>query len=65
VSLPEKSLELTSTELAQSSRGSKESLHESPNSYPKEVGVSDDEFAKIKVELDPFPGAWNYSLRPS
>ena len=27
--------------------------------------ISDADFAKIKLELDPFHGEWNYSLRPS
>ena len=35
------------------------------NSYPKGLVISDAEFAKIKLELDPFHGEWNYSLRPS
>ena len=35
------------------------------NLYPKGVVISDAEFAKIKLELDPFHGEWNYSLRPS
>ena len=34
------------------------------NSYPKGLVISDAEFAKIKLELDPFHGEWNYSLRP-
>jgi hypothetical protein len=35
------------------------------NSYPKGLVISDAEFATIKLELDPFHGEWNYSLRPS
>ena len=35
------------------------------NLYPKGLVISDAEFAKIKLELDPFHGEWNYSLRPS
>ena len=35
------------------------------NSYPKGLVISDADFAKIKLELDPFHGEWNYSLRPS
>jgi hypothetical protein len=35
------------------------------NSYPKGLVISDAEFAMIKLELDPFHGEWNYSLRPS
>jgi hypothetical protein len=35
------------------------------NSYPKGLVISDAEFAKIKLELDPFHGEWNYSLRPT
>jgi len=35
------------------------------NSYLKGLVISDAEFATIKLELDPFHGEWNYSLRPS
>jgi len=35
------------------------------NSYPKGLVISDAEFATIKLELDPFHGEWNYSLRPT
>ena len=35
------------------------------NSYPKGLVISDADFAKIKLELDPFHGEWNYSLRPN
>ena len=34
------------------------------NSYPKGLVISDADFAKIKLELDPFHGEWNYSIRP-
>jgi hypothetical protein len=32
--------------------------------YPKGLVISDADFAKIKLELDPFHGEWNYSIRP-
>ena len=34
------------------------------NSYPKGLVISDADFAKIKLEPDPFHGEWNYSIRP-
>ena len=45
--------------------GSKVRSEIDANSYPKGLVISDAEFAKIKLELDPFHGEWNYSLRPS
>jgi len=44
--------------------GSKVRSEIDANSYPKGLVISDAEFAKIKLELDPFHGEWNYSLRP-
>ena len=34
------------------------------NSYPKGVTVTDAEMAEINIELDPFHGEWNYTIRP-
>jgi hypothetical protein len=35
------------------------------NSYPKGITVSDAEIAAINIELDPFHGEWNYTIKPS
>ncbi len=34
------------------------------NSYPKGIGVSDDEMAKLKIKRDEFHGDWNYTISP-
>jgi hypothetical protein len=34
------------------------------NLYPKGLVISDADFATIKLQLDPFHGEWNYSIRP-
>jgi len=34
------------------------------NSYPKGVGVSDEDFEKINIGRDKFHGEWNYSIKP-
>ena len=33
--------------------------------YPKGLVVSDDEFAAINIERNPFHGDWNYCIRPA
>jgi hypothetical protein len=35
------------------------------NAYPKGVVVTDAEMAAINLELDPFHGDWNYTIRPT
>ena len=35
-----------------------------PASYPAGTKVSDEEMAKLRIELSAFHGEWNYSLRP-
>ena len=34
------------------------------NSYPKGIGVPDDEMAAIDIVRDEFHGEWNYTIRP-
>jgi hypothetical protein len=34
------------------------------NSYPKGITVTDAEIAAINIELDPFHGEWNYTIKP-
>lgn len=36
-----------------------------PNSYQKGVTVSDEEFAKIRLQKDEFHGEWNYAILPN
>jgi hypothetical protein len=35
-----------------------------PNSYQKGIKVSDEEFAKIRLQKDEFHGEWNYTILP-
>ena len=35
------------------------------NLYPKGVTVSDEDFASIRLERDPFHGEWNYRIKPN
>jgi hypothetical protein len=34
------------------------------SSYPKGITVTDAEMAALNIELDPFHGEWNYTIRP-
>jgi hypothetical protein len=34
------------------------------NSYPKGIAVTNAEMAAINIELDPFHGEWNYTIKP-
>jgi Rhodopirellula transposase DDE domain len=35
------------------------------NAYPKGVTVSDEEFARIRLERASFHGEWNYRIKPN
>jgi hypothetical protein len=35
------------------------------NSYPKGIPVTKAEMAAINIQLDPFHGEWNYTIKPT